>query len=91
MFFGWGVVLVPATLVELVEVHCFSRMLMPLRAVRLPPLPCTRSAVMASGRLAPGLAKNWSNSVLDEPDVAKFSNCCFDAALFVATAFAAGG
>ena len=53
LFFGEGVVAVPPD--DAVDVHCLMRMTMPERAVKPPPLPCTRQAISASVRELPGL------------------------------------
>ena len=63
LFFGAGVVLVLPDAAVVVEedeaaVHCFMRMDRPDNAVRPPPLPCTRTAGTARGRVAPGFKKN---------------------------------
>jgi hypothetical protein len=79
LFFGCGVVEVPATDVEAVDVHCLSRIDMPESAVRPAPFPWTETLVTTAAREAPGLMKRKSFSVFDEPLVAKFSRlACFE-------------
>lgn len=67
LFFGAGVVAVPALLA--VEVHCSNRIEMPDRAVRPAPLPWTPILVTQRGREAPGFRNRKSIGVFPEPDV----------------------